>query len=587
MTNDANPLVPIKRMPLKVILQRMQIYLKPQILILVLAAMAMAVVAATEAGIAALLKPLIDKGFGTLGQVNYRWIIPGLVVGLALVRGLAQYSSGYLLSYATNRILLKLRLAMFENLLKARAVFFQRETTSTIINALVYEVNQVLIIFSSVLVTLVRDLMTVAFLLGWLFYLNWRLTLIIAFIMPLIAWLVGKINRRLRKLNFEFQQRTNALSYVVEEVVAGYKVMKMHHGENYEMHRFATISHRLRGDAMRMTISGGLAQPITQLIASCALAIILMIAIIQSSYDQTTVGGFVSFVTAMLLIISPLKHVMDVNQPLQRGATAAELILMLIDEPAEKDLGTETIHRAQGKICFENVFFQYPNSTQPTLKAIHLKAEPGQMIALVGPSGGGKTTLVNLLPRFFEINSGLITLDDKPIQAYRLNNLRQQIAFVSQDVVLFNDTLASNIAYGQVIDQALLNRALTIAYLHDMVDQLEEGINTVIGDNGMRLSGGQRQRLAIARAVYKDAPILILDEATSALDTESEHIVRTALEMLMQSCTTLVIAHRLSTIEKADCILVLDEGRIVESGTHASLLANQATYAKLQGEFVS
>ncbi|MDN7430189.1 MULTISPECIES: lipid A export permease/ATP-binding protein MsbA [unclassified Burkholderia] len=563
------------------VLKRLWPYIRPLIGIVVLAVMTMGVVAATEAGIPALLKPLLDHGFGSHGSDSAKWYVPIAVIGLALVRGVSQYTSNYLLNYVSNRILLQLRLEMFQRMLHTGASFFQRETASTVINAIVFEVNQILSVLTGVMVTLVRDSLTVIFLLGYLFYLNWRLTLIVAVILPGIGWLVSKINRRLRRLNREHQTLTNELSYIVEETVGGYKVVKVHNGEAYEMDRFTTMSKRLRGYAMRMTISGGLAQPLTQFLASIALAVVITIAVVQSSNDQTTVGGFVAFVTSMLLVISPLKHLIDVNQPLQRGMTAAELIFGLIDEPAEPQGGGRPLSHARGEIEFRAVSFDYGAAERPTLDRISFKVAPGEMIALAGPSGSGKTTLVNLLPRFFDPTGGTILVDGVPVADYDLHALRSQMAMVSQDVVLFNDTIAANVAYGQTPDRARVQAALEAANLADAVAAMPDGLDTLVGGNGMRLSGGQRQRLAIARAIYKDAPILILDEATSALDSESERHVQAALERLMEGRTTLVIAHRLSTIERADRILVLESGKIVEEGSHDELLRHGGLYAHL------
>ena len=560
--------------------RRLWPYLKPLLWVSIAAILTLAIVAATEAGIPALLKPLLDHGFGTKGSLSARWIVPSAVIGLALVRGLAQYASGYLLQYVSNKILLELRLKMFERMIHASVGFFQRETASTVINAIVFEVNQILGVLLSVLVTSVRDSLTVVFLLGYLFILNWRLTLIVAVLLPAIGWLVSKINRRLRRLNREHQALTNELSYIVEETVGGYKVVKVHNGEQYEMDRFGEMSKRLRGYQMRMTISGGLAQPLTQFLASIALAIVITIAVVQASHDQTTVGGFVAFVTSMLLVISPLKHLIDVNQPLQRGMTAAELIFGLIDEPAEPAGGGKPLERARGEIEFRNVSFDYGNG-RPILESVTFSAAPGEMIALAGPSGSGKTTLVNLLPRFFDPSSGEILVDGVPLPEYDIHALRSQIAMVSQDVTLFNDTVANNVAYGETADPARVEEALRAANLWDTIAALPEGIATLVGDNGMKLSGGQRQRLAIARAIYKDAPILILDEATSALDSESERHVQAALETLMKGRTVLVIAHRLSTIERADRILVMEAGRIVERGSHQQLLEQRGLYAHL------
>ncbi|MBU9445376.1 lipid A export permease/ATP-binding protein MsbA [Burkholderia multivorans] len=563
------------------VFKRLWPYIRPLVGIVLLAIVTMGIVAGTEAGIPALLKPLLDHGFGSHGSDRAKWYVPIAVIGLALIRGVSQYASNYLLNYVSNRILLQLRLEMFQRMIHTGASFFQRETASTVINAIVFEVNQILSVLTGVMVTLVRDSLTVVFLLGYLFYLNWRLTLIVAVILPGIGWLVSKINRRLRRLNREHQTLTNELSYIVEETVGGYKVVKVHNGESYEIDRFTAMSKRLRGYAMRMTISGGLAQPLTQFLASIALAVVITIAVVQSSNDQTTVGGFVAFVTSMLLVISPLKHLIDVNQPLQRGMTAAELIFGLIDEPAEPQGGGRPLARARGEIEFRDVSFDYGATERPTLDRISFNVAPGEMIALAGPSGSGKTTLVNLLPRFFDPTGGAILLDGVPIAEFDLHALRSQMAMVSQDVVLFNDTIAANVAYGQTPDRARVQAALEAANLADAVAAMPDGLDTVVGGNGMRLSGGQRQRLAIARAIYKDAPILILDEATSALDSESERHVQAALERLMEGRTTLVIAHRLSTIERADRILVLEAGKIVESGSHDELLRHGGLYAHL------
>ncbi len=567
-----------------IVLRRLWPYLKPLLWVLIGAIAAMAVSAGTDAAIPALLKPLLDKGFGAHASDSAKWFVPVAVIGLALIRGVSQYASGYLLAYVSNKILLELRLKMFDRMIHTSVAFFQRETASTVINAIVFEVNQILNVLLSVLVTLVRDSLTVLFLLGYLFYLNWRLTLIVAVLLPGIGWLVGKINRRLRRLNREHQLLTNELSYIVEETVGGYKVVKVHNGEQYEIDRFTSMSRRLRGYAMRMTVSGGLAQPLTQFLASIALAVVITIAVVQSSSDQTTVGGFVAFVTSMLLIISPLKHLMDVNQPLQRGMTAAELIFGLIDEPSEPAGGGKSLERAQGEVEFRDVSFVYgTNAThnRQTLDHVSFKVAPGEMVALAGPSGSGKTTLVNLLPRFFDPTGGQILVDGVALPEYGLHALRSQIAMVSQDVVLFNDTVANNVAYGQTADPEKVTAALRAANLWDTVEAMPNGIDTLVGDNGMMLSGGQRQRLAIARAIYKDAPILILDEATSALDSESERHVQAALETLMKGRTTLVIAHRLSTIERADRILVMEAGRIVERGSHRELLTQNGLYAHL------
>jgi len=571
-------------------LNRLIAYLKPHIRLIIGSLIAMAFVAAAETSIPALMKPLLDRGF--TGQLdNKLWQIPVFLVGLALVRSLAQFLSNYLLTRVINAVLLKLREQMFQTLLNASTTFFQKNTASTLINAVVFEVNNVLSIMGGMLISLVRDSLTVIGLMGYLIYLNWKLTLVVLIIFPIIAFVMGKINKRLRSLNREQQGLTGELAYIVEEAAAGYKIVKVHGAQEYEMNRFKQKAERLRQFALKSAVAGGLNQPITQLIASMALSIVLVIALMQSATEGTTVGGFAAFVTAMMLVISPLKHLADINQPLQRGLTAAEMIFSLMDQPFEEDedrrLNMKSLDKAKGAIRFENVGFSYQQEAgrKDALSDINLSITPGEIVAFVGPSGGGKSTLVNLLPRFFKPTSGHIYLDDILLEDIVLADVRKQLAFVSQDVILFNDTIAANVAYGaaneQGVDRARVIEALEAANLSALIEELPEGIDSMVGDNGNRLSGGQRQRLAIARAIYKDAPILILDEATSALDSESERQVQDALEHLMAGRTTLVIAHRLSTIEHADRIVVIEHGKIVENGSHAVLIQQNGLYANL------
>ena len=574
----------------RTVLNRLIQYLKPHIGLIMGSLLAMAIVAGAETSIPALMKPLLDRGF--TGQLdNKLWQVPVFLVGLALVRSLAQFLSNYLLTRVINAVLLKLRQQMFQTLLHARTIFFQKNSASNLINAVVFEVNNILTIMGSMLISLVRDSLTVVGLMGYLIYLNWRLTLVVLVIFPVIALIMTKINRRLRSLNREQQGLTSELAYIVEEAAAGYKIVKVHGAEQYEMRRFMEKAERLRQFALKSAVAGGLNQPITQLIASMALSVVLVIALMQSATEGTTVGGFASFVTAMMLVISPLKHLADINQPLQRGLTAAEMIFTLIDEPFEEEESRtpnmKALAKTKGGIRFENVGFSYQQEVgrKDALTDINLSIRPGEIVAFVGPSGGGKSTLVNLLPRFFKPTSGHIFLDDMPLEEIVLSDIRKQIAFVSQDVILFNDTIAANVAYGAVaeegIDRGRVIEALEAANLSAMIKELPDGIDSMVGDNGNRLSGGQRQRLAIARAIYKNAPILILDEATSALDSESERQVQDALERLMAGRTTLVIAHRLSTIEHADRIVVLEHGKVIENGSHEDLIKQDGLYANL------
>ncbi|OEZ68318.1 lipid A export ATP-binding/permease protein MsbA [Janthinobacterium sp. HH103] len=548
---------------------------------LALALLAMVVTAGTEPLLPYALKLLLDNGFG--GKVRFSfWLVPLIVIGIFAIRGASTFASSYLMSYVSTRILNELRRRMFASMLNLPIDFYNTHTVGKVINSIMFEVQQIIEMVTKVFTSIVRSSLTVLGLLAWLLYLNWALTLVTLVLLPVLTIVVRTTGKRLKKLNRDSLAVNAELTQVIEETTRAQQVIKIFGGQAYEKARFEERAEQLRRYSMRMTTTFSATVPITQVITAAAVALVIVMALFQSEQGQITVGGFVSFITAMLMLLTPLKQLAEVNGPLQRGMAAAEEVFLLIDKIPERTGGKPLAGRSKGRIEFKDVSFAYPGHPEPALRHIDLNIAPGQTVAFVGMSGGGKSTLVSLLPGFYSVSSGEILLDGQNIDAIALTSLRSQIAMVSQQVVLFDDTLAANIAYGDAApDRQRIEAAAAAAFLSDVIDGLPDGLETRLGDNGSRLSGGQRQRVAIARAIYKDAPILILDEATSALDTEAERAVQAALEHLMQGKTTLVIAHRLSTIERADRIVVLSHGKIMETGSHQQLLDANGAYANL------
>jgi len=547
------------------------------------------VAAFTEPLIPALFQPLLDQGFAQ--NALPLWSVPLAVMGIFLLRGIAHYMGQYALARITNDGMEKLRQDLFAQLMRAELGLFSRQSASTLSNTIVYEVQNGAGQLVSAVIGLTRDGFTLLALVGYLLWINWKLTLVVFTVAPGLSWVMKTLSNRLYRLTKESQQATDELAYVVEENVLAQRMVRLHGAQTGQIQRFERLGHRLRGLALKSTSASAAITPLTQMMAAIALSLVLSIALWQSQGGTrgTTVGGFVAFISAMLMLVAPIKRLADVANPITRGLAAIERGLSLMrDAPTETE-GTHQAQRAKGLIEWQDVGIRFKDDAPPALDGVNLSVQPGEIVALVGTSGAGKTTLVNLLPRFLEPTQGEVRLDGHALPSWSLASLRAQFAMVSQDVVMLNDTVQANVSLGLPVDPARIQACLNAANLWEHVQQMPQGIQTLLGHNASQLSGGQRQRLAIARALYKDAPILILDEATSALDNESERLVQDALKVLMRGRTTLIVAHRLSTIEHANRVVVMEQGRVVEQGPPAELLARGGAYARLhsRGEWTA
>jgi subfamily B ATP-binding cassette protein MsbA len=534
--------------------------------------------AATEPAIPALLKPLLDRGFQKDGFNP--WLVPIALLLVFGIRGTAGFIADVALAKIANQGMFNVRQALFGRLLDAKVDMFTRESASSLSQGIVHEVQTGFTLLTNALTGVVKDALALVALLGYLLYLNWQLTLVVGLLAPAVSWLMRTASRRLYRLAKSSQEATIDLSYSVEENVLANRIVRLHAAQRSQADRFEKLSHTLRRLAMKSAVAQALITPTTHMMAVLALSVVIMIALWQTS-GSMTVGAFAAFVSAMLMLIAPVKRLSEAASPVMRAIAALERSLDLLDQTIPESGGTHAPARAEGRIELRDVSVRYPGAAHDALAHVTLDIAPGQTVALVGPSGSGKSTLVNLLPRFLDPTSGQLFLDSHDLREWDLAALRRNFAMVSQDVVMFNDTLAANVALGAEIDRARVASALEAANLSGLLAQLPQGMDSMVGHNASALSGGQRQRLAIARALYKDAPILILDEATSALDTESERLVQDALGRLIAGRTTIIIAHRLSTVEHADRVVVLDHGAVAESGSHAQLLARGGLYARL------
>ena len=561
------------------IYKRLLIYVKPYWGLFAISILGFSIYSGSQSLFAVLIKHIIDTlQSETRAGMDY---LPLFFTGLIVVHGIGTYLGNYFLAKVSTNVIHDLRCELFNKYTQLPTAFFDANNSGHLISRITNNVGEVTKASTDAVRTFTREGLTVIGLLIYLFYSNWMLSLVFVGITPVIVWLVKYVSKRLRTISRRIQESIGDITHITSELVTGHRIVRGYGGEDYERKRFLESSLHNRRQSLKLATTMAIHNPIMQLIIAIALSFLMYMALMFMK--QASTGEFIAYLTAAFLLQRPIRQLSDANSDIQKGIAAAQSLFEILDEPGEADTGSYQTTRAKGALEFRNLTFSYAGVKDPALINISFKAEPGQTIALVGASGGGKSTLVNLVPRFYGHHSGEILLDGIDVNDYQLENLRKQLALVTQNVTLFNDTIANNIAYGTLAtssrDQIIA--AATDAYAMEFIDKLEHGLDTEIGENGVKLSGGQRQRLALARALLKNAPVLILDEATSALDTASEHYIQNALQKVMSNRTTLVIAHRLSTIEKADLILVMEHGRIVERGNHKELIAKNGAYSRL------
>ncbi len=549
---------------------------------LIAAAIALVANAASDTFMLSLLKPLLDDGFGKAERSILLWM-PLAVIGLMIVRGISGYVSSYCISWVSGKVVMQMRRRLFGHMMGMPVAFFDQQSTGTLLSRITYDSEQVASSSSSALVTVVREGASIIGLFILMFYYSWQLSIILVVIAPIVSIVIRVVSKRFRDISKNMQNTMGHVTTSAEQMLKGHKEVLIFGGQKVETERFDSVSNRMRQQGMRLVSASSISDPIIQLIASLALAFVLYAASFPSVMETLSAGTITVVFSSMIALMRPLKSLTNVNAQFQRGMAACQTLFSILDMEQEKDDGKRVVERVKGDVEFKNVTFTYPGRDIPALRDVAFTIPAGRTVALVGRSGSGKSTIANLLTRFYDIQQGEILLDGHDLREYTLSSLRNQVALVSQNVHLFNDTIANNIAYARtdVFTREDIEKAATMAYAMDFISKMDNGLDTVIGENGVLLSGGQRQRIAIARALLRDSPVLILDEATSALDTESERAIQAALDELQKNRTSLVIAHRLSTIEKADEILVIEDGRVVERGNHADLLAQRGAYAQL------